>query len=287
MFDFRNNNRLLFVLMAGLSLLLTSCHSEHVSLDYTVYGGAQWNTEHSKIALVASKSAYRRAKGIAAFPDGGIPDYLIKDAGLYVFNPKNKQLTEVVDFTDITELLGNSKGRYAVKIVFNDALIYYSIKPVSGWDFWIEHSNDSGEVGALKEKYSKTYAYNINEKEVTIVDSSLFSSAYQKNQAANRANRTELNRKLSALPLADWGLVIQDIYPKSDKAYIEETIYLHNGSAITRRAVIEQIISKRSKQEIKDLLKKMDEYKNSLESYEKAKYEFSSKDTYKWIQSLL
>ena len=87
--------------------------------------------------------------------------------------------------------------------------------------------------------------------------------------------------------MADWGLMVKDIYPKPDNEYIEETIYLRNGSSVTRRAVVEQIIAKMSKQEIKELLKNMDEYKNSLEGLKRTEYEIYSKDTYEKIQELL
>jgi hypothetical protein len=83
------------------------------------------------------------------------------------------------------------------------------------------------------------------------------------------------------------GLQIMNIYPKSQEKYIEETIYLKNESALSRRAVVEQFVSKLSKHEIKLLLKKMDIYKNSLDGYEKIKYEEYSKETYKQIQALL
>ncbi|NMB52909.1 MAG: hypothetical protein GX999_11315, partial [Bacteroidales bacterium] len=78
-----------------------------------------------------------------------------------------------------------------------------------------------------------------------------------------------------------------EIYPKSDREYIEETIYLRNPSSQTRRAVIEQIIAKLSKAEIELLLEKMDAYKNRLEGLKKTEYEFYSKDTYEQIKALL
>ena len=119
------------------------------------------------------------------------------------------------------------------------------------------------------------------------IDTSVFISYYQKHKEANKVDFTFLSNKLSEIPLAEWGLVVKDIYPKSDEDYIEETIYLYNSSPTTRRAVVEQIITKLPKEKIKNLLKKMDEYKNSLEGLEKTEYEVYSKDTYDWIKELL
>ncbi|MCK5371281.1 MAG: hypothetical protein KAQ62_22125, partial [Cyclobacteriaceae bacterium] len=69
--------------------------------------------------------------------------------------------------------------------------------------------------------------------------------------------------------------------------YIEETIYLKSDGQTTRRAVIEQIISRLDKQEIKTLLNEMNDYANGLEGLEKTEYEYYSKETYDGIQELL
>lgn len=71
------------------------------------------------------------------------------------------------------------------------------------------------------------------------------------------------HHQLKQLPLSELGLVVQDIYPKTDKDYIKETIFLKNTSSLTRQAVIEQIISKLSKQKIKGLLREMEKYQNN------------------------
>jgi len=271
-------------------LSLASCYSDYVHLDYIVHHHPVWNDEHNKIAFFCSKHAYRKATGISAFPDGGIPEYLLKSVGLYVFNTKTKKLAKAVDFTDLTELLGTSRSKWKKKLVFNNSNIYYSIVPLMGWDRYINLARteeDSLKVLSLKKKYTKAYFFNINEKQVMEIDTQQFISLYQKQTQTSIANLTELNKKLDGVPLSYWGLVIQDIYPKSDKKYIEETIYRQNTSVAARRAVIEQIISKMDKQEIKALLNEMDEYKNSLKGSEKTEYEFYSKETYKIIQELL
>jgi|UPI00031D204F hypothetical protein len=71
------------------------------------------------------------------------------------------------------------------------------------------------------------------------VDSASFNSAYEKR---NEIDFTNFNNQLKKVPLAERGFVINDIYPKSNREYIEETIYLKNDSYLARRAVVEQII---------------------------------------------
>ena len=278
------------LLLMCMVLILTSCHSRYVYLDYEVHPGPIWNNEHTCIVFVASKTAFRSATGIARFPDGGIPDYLLKNVGLYVFYPENRQLTQLVDFNDLTDLLGTARINWGCEIAFVDSVIYYRLLPTMKWDWYIEKAKttaDSLLICTLKEKYNRTYSFNINKKKVIEIDSSSFLALYQKCIEANKIDLTELNNKLSEVPLADWGLVVKEIYPKSDKDYITETIYRRNNSAMTRRAVVEQIIAKMNKQEIKDLLKKMDEYKNSLKGLKKMEFEIYSKNTYEKIQGLL
>jgi hypothetical protein len=271
-----------------ISILLLSCHSEYVSLNYDVFWGSQWNLEKSHIAFVASKTAYRSAGGVAAFPDGGISKYLLENVGLYILNPENKQMKLIINFNDLTEWIGTARTSWNCEIVFFDSVIYYHILPASDWNRRFHGSYDSLKLESLKEKYNKTYLINIiQDNKVAEVDSAVFFSVYQKYSKTNKVDLNELNKKLSEVPLAAWGLVVKEIYPKSDKDYITETIYRRNNSPMTHRAVVEQIIAKMNKQEIKDLLKKMDEYKNSLKGLKKTEYEIYSKDIYERIQGLL
>jgi hypothetical protein len=158
------------------------------------------------------------------------------------------------------------------------------------WDWYLKeakNTRDSLLILSLKAKYTHTYSFSINENKLIEIDTSSFRAFYQKCITVNKVNLDELNKKLSEVPLADWGLVVKDIYPKPDNEYILETIYMRNNSSNTRRAVVEQIIAKMNRQEIKDLLKKMDEYKKSLRGSKKMEFEIYSKDIYERIQDLL
>lgn len=276
--------------MAGLLSLMMSCHSDYLSLDYVAHHGACWNHDHTQIAFVASKKAYLSAAGLARFPDGGMPDYLTEDMGLYVLKPEDRHLIRLVDFNDLTSWLSSSRSLWKVKLAFNDSLLCYSVLPVTDWEFYLTRAqspDDSLMISDLKNKYEKIYSVDVNTKEVYETNPKLFQSLYQKSREACKIGLTSLNTDLAKIPLNEWGLLAQEIYPKSEEAYIEETIFLFNSSPETRRAVIEQIISKKSKTEIKALLKKMDDYKQNLKGLKKKEYEINSEDTYKRIQSLL
>ncbi|MCK5105044.1 MAG: hypothetical protein KAR17_19610, partial [Cyclobacteriaceae bacterium] len=123
------NQMRLPLLMAAMLILLTSCYSDYVHLDYDVHHHAVWNDGHNKIAFVCSKHAYIKATGIAAFPDGGQSKVLLESIGLYLFDTTTNKLTQLVDFTDLTEVPGTYRTNWDNKLVFNNSKIYYSITP--------------------------------------------------------------------------------------------------------------------------------------------------------------
>lgn len=273
----------------SMALLFTSCYSKSVFIDYEVHHGAVWNNERTCVTFVASKKAYLSASGIARLPDGGIPKYLLKEVGLFVFNVYDKQLKQLVSFNDVTDWLGPSRSRWNVQLAFTDSVVFYSLYNTK-WDYPLNPPSpaaDSEQMHALKENYIHPYAIDISSLQKEKIDTSLFRKLYGQYNETNKADITELNKKLSEIPMADWGLLVKNIYPKPDKKYIEETIYLHNNSPKARRAVVEQIIAKMGRQEIETLLKAMDAHKNNLKGLKKTEYEIYSKDTYEWIKALL
>lgn len=278
------------LILAGLILLFTSCYSKYVFIDYEIHHGAVMDETHNSAVFVASRRAWLSPKGVAKLPDGGIPDYLLQDVGLYVFNFSNRQLRQLTAFDDLTEVLGSYRSKWDVKLAFIDSAVSYLISPANDWSLHMEYAGnhaDSLLVSYLKEKYSIPYLFNIKNNAISEIDTSFFQELHKKTAEDNLISLTDLNKHLSEVPLSDWGFIIQEIYPKPAKDYIEETIYLRNNSQMTRRAVIEQIIAKMNKSEIEDLLKKMDEYKNNLEGLKRSEYEIYSKDTYEKIRGML
>lgn len=261
------------ILIVSMAFLFTSCYSESLTIDYLLHHGAVRNDEATKVAFVASTMAYRSAKGIAAFPDGGKPLYLLEDVGLYVFDCENKSLEKLIAFNDLTSWLGPWRAKWSVTLALTDSIVYYLISPVSvGWN------------ASLEEKYGQPRAFHIYTKTDTAIDSTTFNNLLIESE---KCDLTSLARLVSKVPLADWGLKLQEIYPRSDRQYILETIHLYNISSKTRRAVIEQIIATKSKAEIESILQEMDDYRNNLEEPWKTLHEIKSKDVYEQIRAFL
>ncbi len=265
----------IIIILAGFTLFLTSCYSDNVCLkserEYFNPRAVSQYGDSTKIAFVSNQKAYLRASGIAAFPDGGQPKYIYKKNGLYVFDTETKALTLIKDLTD-SKSTGFS-SRLKTQLLFIDSLVYCNTPP-------IEESNDSLE---LKQSGEKCYSINIHTKQTNPVDTATFNALYQMYFAELKVDL----KILKSIPLSEFGLIIQDIYPKSDKAYIDEIIYYTSDGQTTRRAIFEQIISKVNKTEIEDMLRKMDEHINTLDGYEQFSYELYIEEIRQMAKELL
>lgn len=80
------------ILVICLSLFLTSCHSDYISLSYKIHHSASWNDDHTRIALFITTRAFRAPKGIARFPDGVISRTEFTETSLYLFNSETKAI---------------------------------------------------------------------------------------------------------------------------------------------------------------------------------------------------
>lgn len=97
-------------------ILTSSCYSEYLSLDYEVHPVVQYNKQTNTYAFVATKLASLKPKGISKFPDGGTPDFLIKDVSLYLYYPVNKSLKKVADLNDLADIIGLFPSKWKVKL---------------------------------------------------------------------------------------------------------------------------------------------------------------------------
>ena len=275
-------------LVPAMIILLFSCrYSEYLTIDYTVHHGAYWNNSRSKIVFIASTLAYRNPVGISSFPDGGIPKYLKEDVSAYFYEPSAQKLTKIISFNDLTELIGPYRSNWKTQTFLRDSLFYFHIEPVGGWALYKKDEEKTRSVNNLEKKYNRYYTAFLHSDKIQPIDSSQFNLLYKQFSNSNKASLTDVNRKLDSLPLKEWGFVVQEIYPKSGKEYIEETIYLKNDCQLTRRAVVEQIISRLSDEQISRLISKMEQYENQLEGLKKTEYEINSEKTYQMLRELL
>src|SRR6056297_934735 len=172
-----------YLTVAGLLLLITSCYSEYVTLKYSIHHYPYLNENGEKIAFIVSKCAYKPARGIARFPDGGIPEYLLEETSLFVLDTKNNHLKKIKDFSDLSNILGCYRSSWNTSLAYKDSLIYCSVSPVSGWKQYLKTAKtaeDSQKIKNVKERYAKPVVFHEKTKKVCYVDSSIFQSVYQK-----------------------------------------------------------------------------------------------------------
>ncbi len=271
----------IILIVVTVLIFFTSCHSNQINLTYKGEFGATFKyNDSNKIAFIGKKGAYVKAKGIAAFPDGGQSKYLVKKTGIYILDSEKNKLDLLLDITEQSRLSWRiHQGN--IKLIYNDNHVLYrwDVAPLSS-----ELKNKEA-YNALDKHYFDAYSIDINTKKKSIIDTNKFELLY--NESYKKCDLTRLHNDLDKIPLVDWGLILQEIKPKSDKKYIREIIEFKSKSNITRRAIIEQIISKKTPNEIKDILKKMESYYNSLEGYEKTKQTLHYNETYESIQKLL
>ena len=269
--------RLLFKLLPFLGIIafLSSCrYSDNISLTIKYDKGVTNFSDSSKTTYISTQGAYRRAVGLAAFPDGGQAKYVYKAKGLYVYDNKKDELIYLKDLSSMSW-----SSRLRPKLVFKDNLVYYYYKSDK------LSSNDTVEQqGAIKE-FAESIVININTKESSPIDTTIFNELYLKYRIPPAGG---MFKKAKAHPFAEWGLVLSEIYPKSEEQYIKFLVSWKNGgNSETRRAIIEQIIANKSKDEISNILSRIDKYKNSLDGYDKASYEYWMQEHYEKLQKLL
>jgi len=269
------------LLVTSLLLFLSSCYSEYLTLNFKIHHSATWNDDQSRVALFITTKAFRAPEGIARFPDGGISKTEFVATSLYIFNPETKAIYK-------TDPLKNFPVRWNIRMAFSDSLVYYSVTPTTAWEDRLQNAetkDDSLRINELKNKYARPFVFDEKTGEISTVDSSTFSKVYSEDK---RAGLQSLYDQMKKLPLSDLGFVLQEIYPKPDKEYINDFIYPSaGGSSMTSRAIAEQIIAPLGEGEIRDILRRIDDYRNSLDDFAKQQYEFFSKERMELLEKLL
>lgn len=243
-----------FIFAIIILSILTGCYSDYVMLNNNLKSGGVWNSTQTEFVFVGEAYAYRKASGVSAFPDGGQSTVLYRRTNLYICKPQFNELSIVADLSN----LPGSKY-YSRYIYLRDSLVYY-----------------------------KYHAINIISGEIIKVDSSVFLSLKKKGLGNESISSSDLKKKIDKVPVSKWGLELQKIHPKPDKAYIKDLIcWEKGGSRVTRKAIIEQIISKKSEHDILAILEKMKEYGRNFDGYKKSLYEGHFEESQKYINELL
>lgn len=270
-----------------IALILSSCYSDYLRLDYETHRGAIWNSDSTLAGALVSSRATRKPEGVTRLPGGGRAKYHLETVKLYLYSLPEENLTMIADFSDLAKHIGSYRLRWSSEIAFDGDMLFYSVQPTSDWRFTMcyetKQSGDSLWYKDLKKKYETGYAYNILTGETDVVDAKLI----QPENDGYPADLREINRLLNNVPLIELGFDLSEIYPRKERAYIKETIFLKHHYSLTHRAVIEQIIANKPKEEIREILETIDDYRSGLGTEATKRYIARIDGIYSRIEKLL
>ena len=237
-------SKIIFLII--IALTFTSCSSKFVAIDNSICDYSTWNDSKTSVGLVALQRVYKKPVGIAKFPDGGQPTPVYSKMSIYVYHVDSSSLVKLLDLNGLTtDDYLPAKDNIRFHLILDDTYLYFNIASIS---------NNRGMDELTKTKYSteKAYAIDLKTKDIKEIDKALFLSKYNKNKKKNTISSNDLSKLLSDIPYSHWGVILKDIYPQSQQAYME---YIIQNKA--NKAILEQIIPTFTDKEKKDLIKKM------------------------------
>ncbi|MCD6578449.1 hypothetical protein J7L48_03160 [bacterium] len=108
-------------------IFFIGCYSDIPSIK-TNFKGVAYNPDKSKVVFYFGISAYLRAEGITAFPDGGIPKYVLVKNGAYIYDLKTKTLQNIIDYDHEKYLFRNNQ---IATTIFKEKYIILSLQTYS------------------------------------------------------------------------------------------------------------------------------------------------------------
>ncbi len=92
---------------------------------------------------------------------------------------------------------------------------------------------------------------------------------------------------LEYIPFKKFAIDINEYCHKNKKQWLKGIIEMKGDNFGYRKAVLEELYNTMDEKDLQTLLKRMDNYKEQLKSYEKLKYEVYSKKTIDFINYLI
>ena len=160
-------------------------------------------------------------------------------------------------------IIAKNKNQIVKRIETNTAFI-----PI----YWINNNKVAYEAN------NKLNLLDLETGEINLIDKELIPKQ-------NDVSITNIKELTADISYKEWGFNLNEYWQRSHKEYINDIIRL-NGNLNYRRAIIEEIGQNLNNKKIEKIINRMDSYKNSLDGYEKTKYEFISKETIELLNDL-
>ncbi|MBN1252955.1 MAG: hypothetical protein JXR51_12605 [Bacteroidales bacterium] len=146
------------ILVIFFTMLFGSCYEKDMYIIDKFGKNSSFNNEQTQIAFFKFIHVAKSAKGIRAFPDGGIPLTLFKKIALYKYDISNNQLVEIINFKNLPK----HRDSWIQKITFNSNYLAYSIYPISAW--WNKQIQNGEAFKSYWENYSGIFVYSLKDK---------------------------------------------------------------------------------------------------------------------------
>ncbi|PKN00650.1 MAG: hypothetical protein CVU78_00320 [Elusimicrobia bacterium HGW-Elusimicrobia-2] len=247
---------------------------------FTSWGFSPGYKTGDKLYFIANYALRRRAKGIAAFPDGGIPKTNFAKTYFCSFDTVENKLDILAHLGDERLPGGISGGVVYPTVKFNlKKGVFYAAYRIK------KHSNTGPDTYGM-------FSWDMEKRRLVKIQTELQESFFEEHFGHGEAEpemlaHYKMYRLVKEIPLEEWGLpTVLDYCKKSDSAYAKDLILLR-GDYSYRLLVIDKLGRELSADGIRDILAKMEKRKNKLRSYEKMRYDMLSKETREALEGLL
>jgi hypothetical protein len=263
-----SSNRLLALILCiafplYVPVLGCSFYYPEVRTSWMLSGGY---LEGNHLYFLTSYTLYKKPRGIAAFPDGGISKRLFDRTYLYRCNLSTGELDRLMVLSERNEPGNDVKSCVFTRQESVLQLVYRSsnrLEPKgAGW---------RAVAWDMQEKVEVT----LGEKEKT----GLIESQREKVDPVSHWEIGQVKKTLEDVPLKRWGLPSAlDYCEKSDRAYGDDLVQLR-GDQRYRDAIIEGIVSGQIRLDVSRILERIDQRKKQLKGYRRKAYEIYVKET--------
>lgn len=255
-----------------LSVSMAGCYGDiNVSCEFQSPGS--YDQDSLNLYFFHSSVVSRTAKGISAFPDGGIPKILFKKVTFSRYNMVQKSLETILDYGSMPY----SSSRWRFNIYVRNDTVSFLIAPVSGWENELKWGLDS----AFYEKYRYLYKYDVKNKSISqyeVGGNEIFTTL--------KVPVSEMKKLTGELKYSDWGIIIGEIAKTGKRQMIKDISELR-GNQEYRNALIEELSGEMTRQEKNKIISDINRFLNSLDDYERLLKKDAAENTINSLESVI
>lgn len=233
---------------------------------------ATFSHDSSGIYFVAHATAWTKGKNSwFIMPIEGKTKFLHNNLSLYFYQIQEQKAFSLFDLGFVPYALDG----WRTSLIPSEIGVSMTIEPLQGWD---AEPNRHGVV-QLKEKLNKVFIID------TLGQLSHATSHFPDN-SLGRVDMTHMRSIVRDLPYATFGLNLKEINPASEKEYVKALTSLTNTTNY-RRLIIEQVVSQKDKETIREIYGRMREALEKLVGNEKNMMELFSKENFEMMENMM